>query len=81
MNPDRTLSRRHWLGMSLAAGASLPLRPSAFAADKFRIAPFRYDVTPPTGHPLCGGWVTPVKSVDDPLEAIGFVILGAGIPS
>ena len=80
MNPDRTLSRRHLLGMSLAAGASLPLRPSAFAADKFRIAPFRYDVTPPTGHPLCGGWITPVKSVDDPLEAIGFVILGAGDP-
>ena len=80
MNRDRTLSRRRWLGASLAAGASLPLLPSAFAAGEFRIAPFRYDVTPPAGHPLCGGWITPVKSVDDPLEAIGFVILGAGDP-
>lgn len=32
------------------------------------------------GHPLCGGWITPVKSVDDPLEAIGFVLLGSGDP-
>jgi hypothetical protein len=80
MNRHRPLSRRRWLGTSLAAGASLPLLPSALAAGDFRIAPFRYDVTPPTGHPLCGGWITPVKSVDDPLEAIGFVLLGAGAP-
>lgn len=80
MNPDRTLSRRRWLGASFAAGASLPLLPPASAAGGFRIATFRYDVTPPTGHPLCGGWIPPVKSVDDPLEAIGFVLLGAGEP-
>jgi len=74
------LTRRRWLGTSLAAGAVLPMLPDTFAADGLRIAPFRYEVTPPTGHPLCGGWITPVKSVDDPLEAIGFVILGAGDP-
>lgn len=46
----------------------------------FFIAPFRYDVTPPKGHSLCGGWIQPVVGVDDPLEAIGCVILGAGEP-
>ena len=45
-----------------------------------KIAPFRFDVTPPTGHPLCGGWITPVKSVSDNLEAIGYVILGLDKP-
>ncbi|HRQ88949.1 MAG TPA: hypothetical protein PLA50_09140 [Bacteroidia bacterium] len=73
-------TRRRWLGTTLAAGASLPFVPSAFAGDSLRIATFRYDVTPPAGHPLCGGWITPAKTVADPLEAIGFVILGAGTP-
>src|SRR6218665_2637402 len=45
-----------------------------------RIATFRGDVTPPLGHSLCGGWIKPVEVVDDPLEALGFVILGAGKP-
>lgn len=45
-----------------------------------RIAPFRFDVTPPEGHSLCGGWIKPVVAVDDSLEAIGFVLLGAGKP-
>lgn len=45
-----------------------------------KIAPFRFDVTPPMGHPLCGGWITPVKSVSDNLETIGFVILGLDKP-
>jgi hypothetical protein len=44
------------------------------------MAPFRFDVTPPEGHPLCGGWISPVKSVTDSLESIGFVLLGAGDP-
>ena len=38
------------------------------------VAPFRFDVTPPIGHSCCGGWITPVTAVDDPLEAIGFVL-------
>ena len=44
------------------------------------LAPFRFDVTPPKGHSLCGGWITPVMEVTDALEAIGFVLLGAGSP-
>lgn len=44
------------------------------------VATFRFDVTPPMGHSLCGGWIKPAVAVDDPLEAIGFVILGVGKP-
>jgi hypothetical protein len=76
-----TLDRRRFL-YSAAAGAS-----SAFLgaepppnAPALTLAPFRFDVTPPEGHPLCGGWIKPVLGVDDPLEAIGFVLRGAGKP-
>ncbi|VTR94963.1 Uncharacterized protein OS=Singulisphaera acidiphila (strain ATCC BAA-1392 / DSM 18658 / VKM B-2454 / MOB10) GN=Sinac_3020 PE=4 SV=1 [Gemmata massiliana] len=44
------------------------------------IATFACDVTPPEDHPLCGGWITPVRGVDDPLKALGVVLLGAGKP-
>lgn len=47
---------------------------------ELRIAAFAFDVTPPLGHSLCGGWITPAKVIEDSLEAIGFVILGAGAP-
>jgi hypothetical protein len=73
-----TLNRRRFLRTTLAA-AALP-RARAADAPSVRIAPFRFDVTPPTGHPLCGGWITPVVDVEDALEAIGFVLLGAGAP-
>jgi hypothetical protein len=44
------------------------------------LATFAADVTPPLGHPLCGGWIEPVKGVDDPLRAIGIILLGMGRP-
>lgn len=44
------------------------------------LATFRFDVTPPMGHSLCGGWIKPVVGVDDPLEAIGIVLLGEEAP-
>src|SRR5581483_6739940 len=46
----------------------------------FHLATFTVDVTPPLGHPLCGGWIEPVRGVDDPLQALGVVLLGAGAP-
>jgi hypothetical protein len=49
-------------------------------AGQLHLAGFRFDVTPPVGHSLCGGWIKPVVAVDDPLEAVGFVLLGAGKP-
>lgn len=44
------------------------------------LATFACDVTPPEDHPLCGGWIQPVRGVDDPLKALGVVLLGAGKP-
>src|SRR3954467_13230627 len=44
------------------------------------IATFACDVTPPLGHPLCGGWIEPVRGVDDPLQALGVVLLGGTRP-
>jgi hypothetical protein len=46
----------------------------------FHLATFTADVTPPPGHPLCGGWIEPVRGVDDPLRALGVVLLGGGAP-
>lgn len=42
------------------------------------LATFQTDVTPPLGHPLCGGWIEPVRGVDDPLRALGVLLLGGG---
>jgi hypothetical protein len=76
-----SISRRRWLKTSIGVGGALWLPESLRAAQgSLRMAPFRFDVTPPEGHPLCGGWIKPVKSVADPLEAIGFVLMGAGDP-
>src|SRR5687768_5100379 len=44
------------------------------------LATFRAEVTPPIGHPLCGGWIEPVRAIDDPLYALGVVLLGVGQP-
>jgi hypothetical protein len=44
------------------------------------LATFSCDVTPPVGHPLCGGWIEPVRGVDDPLKALGVILLGMGQP-
>lgn len=46
----------------------------------FHLATFAADVTPPIGHPLCGGWIEPARAVDDPLKALGVVLLGQGKP-
>jgi hypothetical protein len=46
----------------------------------FHLATFGCDVTPPIGHPLCGGWIEPVRGVDDSLRALGIVLLGMGRP-
>ncbi len=82
-----TISRRGFLETaaagSLGAGlwtAGLLNAAAPEKAGNLSLARFRYEVTPPMGHSLCGGWIKPVVGVDDPLEAIGFVLLGAGKP-
>ncbi len=78
--------RRDFLVASTAAAGGILIRqPECLAeerlsAPRLQIAPFRFDVTPPKGHSLCGGWIPPAAEVDDPLEAIGFVLLGMGRP-
>jgi hypothetical protein len=44
------------------------------------LATFSCDVTPPVGHPLCGGWIEAVRGTDDPLKALGVILLGMGQP-
>jgi hypothetical protein len=44
------------------------------------LATFTCDVTPPLGHPLCGGWIKPALAIDDPLRLLGVVLLGTGRP-
>ena len=46
----------------------------------YHLAHFACDVTPPVGHPLCGGWIEAVRGVDDPLRALGVILLGFGSP-
>lgn len=78
-------TRREFVGSSIAAATSWTLGAESLAkgtskAGNLHIAAFRFDVTPPKGHSLCGGWIKPVVGYDDPLEAIGVILLGAGKP-
>lgn len=45
---------------------------------ELQLATFSVDVTPPVGHPLCGGWIRPLESVDDPELAKGVILRDAG---
>lgn len=68
------------LAASLASWTLSSASSEAAPAGELQLAPFRFDVTPPIGHSCCGGWIKPVEVVDDSLDAIGFVLLGAGKP-
>lgn len=72
------LTRREFLASTTALLAFQP----ATAQDKagFRLATFLAEVTPPLGHPLLADLCPPAKTIDDPLFAHGFVLLGAGQP-
>lgn len=62
--------------------ASPPAQESSAStsAMSLRLATFRFEATPPMGHPLMGGGVAPAQTVVDPLYAHGFVLQGAGLP-
>ncbi len=83
---DADFSRRDFLKQTVlttAAGWSLLVPRAVQAAESaggLHIAPFKFDVTPPIGHACCGGWIKPIEVVDDELEAVGVVLLGAGKP-
>lgn len=50
------------------------------AEPALRLAAFSADVTPRLGGPIYSGGFLTVTAIDDPLEARGFVLLGAGQP-
>jgi hypothetical protein len=84
---DARSSRRDFLRetvLTTATGWSLLLPRDGRSAETFagglHVAPFQFDVTPPIGHSCCGGWIKPIEVVDDRLEAVGVVLLGAGHP-
>lgn len=52
----------------------------ATGADRFRVATFAADVTIPVGHRCMGVLPTKSRRIADPLEARGFVLLGAKKP-
>lgn len=83
-SPNQPITRRGFLLTSSATTLAGTMAPSLVSglssAGNLHLATFRFDVTPPMGHSLCGGWIKPVVGVDDPLEAIGYVLLGAGKP-
>ncbi len=79
------LNRRAILQTGVVAASAAMLPRIVLAEERhehadLRIGSFKFDVTPPLGHSLCGGWITPATVIEDSLEAIGFVILGAGEP-
>lgn len=77
------LSRRSFVGAAAAGLLAAPTGLRAITAESgadLHIATFRFNASPPLGHPCCGGWITPVVGYDDSQEAIGFVLLGAGAP-
>jgi hypothetical protein len=79
-----TWNRREFLQQSWAWGGAALLASSGVAwaddASRLELATFRADISPPEGHPLCGGWIKPVVGQDDPQFALGLVLLGAGDP-
>ncbi|REJ71280.1 MAG: hypothetical protein DWQ29_23785 [Planctomycetota bacterium] len=82
--PMKSLTRRSFV-QTAAAGLAAPWALRAGLAEistppDLSLAPFRFDVSPPIGHGCCGGWIKPIEAYDDPQEAIGFVLLGAGRP-
>jgi len=83
MNPTRR-EFLHSTAAGLAAATLWKLQPALAAptvdTKNLKIATFKFDVTPPIGHGCCGGWITPIQVVDDPMEALGYVLLGAGEP-
>lgn len=76
------VTRRHVL-QSLVLGAAGGFTTSTLGrsvAPSQRCAVFQADVTPPLGHPTIGGGWRPATGIDDPLSALGFVLLGGDRP-
>ncbi len=74
------LTRRTFIAASALLGTGCAGSSRSGAGREFRIAPFSADITPPLGHPLCGGMVAAAARIADPLSARGFVLQGGPEP-
>lgn len=76
------MTRREAIGGLAAAmvvGGSARALDTAGASD-YRLSTFSVDVTPAIGHPLLAGLSPPVRAIDDPLFAKGWVLTGSARP-
>ncbi len=75
------LTRRQAMkGLAGGLAGSLMGRFGAAAAASYELSTFQADITPPLGHALMGGGITPAQRIADPLSAHGFVLRGGGLP-
>lgn len=83
MSPDR-FPRCYIFSLLLVLLTVAPLsaRESAenTSSGALQVATFQCDITPPVGHPLCYGHITPAKKIVDPLSARGLILLGTDKP-
>lgn len=47
------------------------------AAPLVELATFSCEITPPLGHPLCGGWIKPAEAIQTPQLAKGLILRNA----
>lgn len=73
VQPQRRARWRITLGAWLVFIA-LPTTLLAEQPPATQVAAFQADITPPLGSPLCGGWIKPLKAIDDPLLGKGIVL-------
>jgi hypothetical protein len=75
------LTRRQALkGLAGGLAASFMGGFDAAAAVSHELSTFQADITPPLGHALMGGGITPAQRIEDRLSAYGFVLSGGGLP-
>jgi len=60
-------------GVAIMLATWLSFAPHAFGSG-LQVGSFWCDVSPPLGHPLCGGWIKPLEAVDEPLLAKGILL-------
>lgn len=75
MRFGRVSSRR---GFSIAVFVLASAARTTGRSAELEVASFSQDITPPEGHPLCGGWIAPLSGVDDPLLFKGIVLRDEG---
>ena len=75
------LTRREVMkGLAGGLAGSLMGRFGAAAPVSHELSTFQADITPPLGHALMGGGITPAQRIVDPLSAHGFLLRGGGLP-